>query len=143
MALINSDRTKFDTLISQNNLSQAFKYAKDIADKEIPWAQYEVGNMYLLGQGVEKNDVMGLFYIGEAADYGNYAPAQYVVGKFYLHGIGLSRDNPTNKRLLVFSSHSLKSTSVKTTASAHWPLNLNKLSRNNLPLVQLGTPLSV
>lgn len=80
------------SLLETENPIKAFEYIKELADQEIPWAQFEVGNLYAQGLGVEQNGTMAIFYYGEAADYGNYAPAQCKIGKVYLHGFGLPQN---------------------------------------------------
>lgn len=80
------------SLLESKKFLEAFSYIKDLADQEIPWAQYEVGNLYAQGLGVEQNETMAIFYYGEAADFGNYAPAHYKIGQVFLHGIGLPQD---------------------------------------------------
>ena len=80
------------SLLEAKNITKAFEYIKELADQEIPWAQYEVGNLYAQGLGVEKNGTMAIFYYGEAADFGDYAPAQCKIGQVYLHGFGLPQN---------------------------------------------------
>jgi hypothetical protein len=80
------------SLLETKNPIKAFEYIKELADQEIPWAQYEVGNLYAQGLGVEQNGAMAIFYYGEAADFGNYAPAQCKIGQVYLHGFGLPQN---------------------------------------------------
>lgn len=86
------NKNYYFSLLEKKKFSKAFEYIKELADQEIPWAQYEIGNLYAQGIGVEKNEIMSVFYYGESADFGNYAPAQYKLGQVYLHGFGLSKN---------------------------------------------------
>ena len=92
MSQTEDNKKYYFSLLEEKNFSKAFEYIKELADQEIPWAQYEVGSLYAQGLGVEQNETMAIFYYGEAADFGNYAPAQCKIGQIYLHGIGLPQN---------------------------------------------------
>lgn len=92
MSPIENAKNHYFSLLETKYFREAFEYVKNLADQEIPWAQYEVGNLYAQGFGVEKNEIMATFYYGEAADFGNYAPAQYKIAQVFLHGNGLSQN---------------------------------------------------
>jgi hypothetical protein len=92
MSLIENSQTHYFSLLQTKHFREAFEYINNLANQEISWAQYELGNLYSQGFGVEKNEVMAAFYYGEAADFGNYAPAQYKIGQVFLHGNGLPQN---------------------------------------------------
>lgn len=92
MPQIEDNKKYYFSLLEEKKFSKAFEYIKELAGQEIPWAQYEVGCLYAQGLGVEQNETMAIFYYGEAADFGNYAPAQCKIGQIYLHGIGLPQN---------------------------------------------------
>lgn len=56
-----------------------------------PWAQYNLGEMYYSGQGVEKNLVEAAEWFRKAAEQG-HAEAQNRMGEFYYNGWGIKKD---------------------------------------------------
>jgi TPR repeat protein len=54
-------------------------------------AQYLLGNMYYLGNGVPQDYVQALIWTRRAADQG-YAAAQMSIGSMYLNGEGVPQD---------------------------------------------------
>lgn len=55
------------------------------------FAQYVLGHMYCVGQGVPKDMVKGLFWYRRAADQG-FAPGQLALGTMYYNGEGVKQD---------------------------------------------------
>lgn len=71
-------------LISDSTIAQAEKFYRLAActGNGIPHAKYELGNMYIDGNGVVPNKQKAKTYIKSAAD-SNYPPAQAQIAKFY------------------------------------------------------------
>lgn len=59
-------------------------------DKNNPIAQYNIGNMYCYGEGMEKDFAKGAEWLTKAALQGN-APAQYNLGRMYQWGKGVKK----------------------------------------------------
>ena len=55
-------------------------------------AQYQLGNMYLNGIGVEQKYFMAVHWFRKAAEQ-REAIAQYFLGMMYAHGRGVMRNN--------------------------------------------------
>lgn len=71
----------------------AMQFGKKIAKAKTgdAQAQYEVGNMYLRGRGVERNGKAAYEWFSKAADQG-HVRAQYKVGYLYFKGEGVDKD---------------------------------------------------
>ncbi len=73
-------------------------YAGDSLKRWLPkaergdiFAQYVLGHMYCVGQGVPKNPAIGLSWYRRAADQG-FAPGQLALGTMYYNGEGVKQD---------------------------------------------------
>ena len=64
---------------------------KALAEKGDAKAQYNLGGMYLRGEGVEKDLKEGIKWYRKAAEQ-NYALAQYGLGWMYQYGQGVEKD---------------------------------------------------
>ena len=64
---------------------------REKAEKGEAYPQFSLGNMYLDGRGVTKDEVEGVKWYRKAADQG-YAPAQYFLGRMYADGRGVPKD---------------------------------------------------
>ncbi|MDA7635388.1 sel1 repeat family protein, partial [Alphaproteobacteria bacterium] len=62
------------------------------AEQGIADAQYNLGQMYQLGEGVRKDDEEAVRWYRLAADQG-YAEAQFNLGVMYANGEGVLQDN--------------------------------------------------
>jgi len=76
---------KADQEYKKMNYAVAYDQFKKIADKGNAVAQMRIGDMFLLGQGVERNSQDGLRWYRLAADQGNHV-AQFTVGYWYEKG---------------------------------------------------------
>ena len=70
----------------------AFKEFKPLAEQGNIWAQYYVGQMYIMGQGIPKDYAEAFKWYKKAAQHG-YSLAQGVLGWMYLEGDGVPRDH--------------------------------------------------
>jgi uncharacterized protein len=73
------------------NYAEAVKWYRKAADQGFALAQYHLGRMYYIGNGVPKNDAEAVRWFRLAADQGN-ARAQYVLGLIYAFGKGVPQD---------------------------------------------------
>ncbi|HLD46068.1 MAG TPA: tetratricopeptide repeat protein, partial [bacterium] len=71
--------------------SSALAHFVTLAEEGSSEAQYHVGRMYLLGQGVGKDLKISASWYQKAANQGN-AKAQNDLGVMYLRGIGVPQD---------------------------------------------------
>ena len=62
-----------------------------MAEKGQVLAQFNLGNMYVNGDGVPKNDVEAVKWYRLAAEQGN-ADAQYNLGNMYSNGVGVPQN---------------------------------------------------
>jgi TPR repeat protein len=68
--------------LEHKDYAAAFKIIKPLAEQGQPEAQYLLGNQYLYGQGVNRDEREGPKWIQKSADNG-YAPAQIRVGHWH------------------------------------------------------------
>lgn len=85
VALSSAEEDKADSLFELVLL-------KDRAEEGEPEAQFELGRRYLQGVGLERNDVMALYWVRAAAEQG-YARAQAGLGWMYAVGRGVERND--------------------------------------------------
>ena len=71
---------------------RAYKEIRPLAEQGDPRAQYNLGTMYLNGQGVPQDDFEAVNWFRKAADQG-FAQAQVSLGKMYIDGKGVVQDN--------------------------------------------------
>ena len=72
-------------------LPKDFKSLKALAEKGDAKAQYNLGEMYLRGEGVEKDEKEAVKWYRKAAEQ-NSALAQYDLGQMYEIGLGVEKD---------------------------------------------------
>ena len=72
-------------------LQEAFRLFKITAEKGYYKSMYELGKMYLYGDGVTQNHNKALKWFLRAAEEGN-STAMYKIGKMYLYGDGIAQD---------------------------------------------------
>ena len=75
----------------RGDFATAVRLIRPLAIKGEAAAQYMLGGMYTLGQGVPEDNVQALFWVSKAADQGN-ADAQAEKGTFYLFGSGVAKN---------------------------------------------------
>ncbi|MCW6028802.1 sel1 repeat family protein [Stenotrophomonas sp. SRS1] len=69
----------------------SFEEVKAAAKAGSAEAENDLGNRYLQGAGVAKDEVQAAIWYRKAAEQG-YAPAQSALGGLYLHGVGVPPD---------------------------------------------------
>jgi TPR repeat protein len=72
--------------------AEALRWYRKAADQGDPDAQYGLGLMYSLGQGVAQDYAESARWLHKAADQGN-ASAEYGLGRMYHEGRGLSQND--------------------------------------------------
>ncbi|WP_051908530.1 tetratricopeptide repeat protein [Candidatus Odyssella acanthamoebae] len=77
--------------ICQDSISPELIQLKEKAGKNDPQAQFEMGQCYLFGKGVDKDLNQAVEWYRKAAE-NNYAAAQYNLGQCYLFGKGVDKD---------------------------------------------------
>jgi hypothetical protein len=75
----------------EQKLAAQAKALRVLAEQGNAQAQYRLGNVYLYGQGVPKDNDEALRWYRKAADQGN-AAAEYGVGYMYFHGLSAPQD---------------------------------------------------
>ena len=91
---VNADTSLYERgkdLIEEKDYEKALKAFELSAKTGDLDALTAVGIMYIVGVGVEQNDVKGLEYIIKAANQ-SHPKAQYTLGALYYLGIGVSLD---------------------------------------------------
>ena len=73
-------------------VAQDINTLKQQAQKGNAQAQFKLGLMYVLGQGVPQDDVEAVKWFRLAADQGD-AYAQYSLGEMYTNGQGVPQDD--------------------------------------------------
>jgi hypothetical protein len=69
----------------------AYRLIKPLAEQGLPEAQFNLGLMYEMGQGVPQNYAEAVKWYRKAAEQG-FAEAQYNLGKMYYTGQGVPKD---------------------------------------------------
>jgi TPR repeat protein len=82
---------------------QAHEWYSKSAEQGFAQAQYELGGMYILGEGVEKDEDLGVDWLIKAADQG-LAAAQFEVGNLYLAGARLEQDSELGLDMLIMAA---------------------------------------
>jgi uncharacterized protein len=75
----------------KQDFAEAVRWYRQAADKGHPGAQFTLGNLYELGQGVATNMTQAAEWYRKAAEQKN-AEAEYAVGLCYADGDGLPAD---------------------------------------------------
>ena len=88
-------RLGFIHLNMTNDYVKAFKYFKMAAERNDPFAQYQVGLMYAGGHGVKQNYKKAVEFYKKAARY--WASAYVELGKLYLKGYGVRQNRDEAK----------------------------------------------
>ena len=76
---------------SQGDYAKAYKDLKPMAADGEPTAQYILGEMYRLGQGVKKDEATAVKWYKKAAEGGS-PEGQYALGMCYATGVGTEVD---------------------------------------------------
>jgi TPR repeat protein len=76
---------------SRGDYQKALRLIRPLANDGDAAAQYNLGLMYMTGQGVQQDDAAAALWFGKAAEQG-YALAQSNLGVFYRDGRGVTRD---------------------------------------------------
>ncbi len=71
---------------------KAATYFLEAANLGMPQAQYELANMFYIGDGIPRNERQAFLWFGKAALAG-YTPAMRRVGQCYYEGCGCEKDN--------------------------------------------------
>ena len=77
--------------LNNGDFATAFNLIKPLAERGYADAQYNLGVMYRLGNGVRKDDTKAVRWYRKAADQG-YALAQHNLGVMYSKGRGVKKD---------------------------------------------------
>ena len=77
--------------------AEAAKWYRKAADEGLAIAQFRLGSMYALGEGVSQDDAEAKKWFREAADQG-YAKAQNDLGEIYLNGGNFTKDRRTVRK---------------------------------------------
>lgn len=75
----------------QGRISEAISWYAQAADNGNQFASYQLGKLYLSGDGVPKDIPKAVAYLTDAAEQNN-SQAQYVLGKLYLLGHVVEQD---------------------------------------------------
>jgi TPR repeat protein len=82
-----------DAYNENEDYQNAFLWYSKYADKNNEIAQYNLGDLYMLGKGVEQNYSIGKKWIEKSANQG-FAMAEYGLGYIFEHGLGV----PVNEK---------------------------------------------
>ena len=77
--MTNTNQSKFDQLKQQ-------------AEEGNAQSQFELANLYALGNGIEQSDVLAYVWYKAAADNG-FLEAEYFLGECYFNGVGVEKNN--------------------------------------------------
>jgi serine/threonine protein kinase len=78
--------------LARGNYTEGADLLKPLAERGEAGAQYQLGMLYLQGQGVARSDPDAMRLLGRAADQG-HARAQLALGDLYAAGRGAARDD--------------------------------------------------
>ena len=104
--------------------AEAVKWFRKVADQGYAKAQYSLGNMYALGQGVTKDDAEAVNWLRKAAEQG-YVDAQYLLGTMYLIGRGVPKDGTEAVKWLILTCNR---NGINNPISASYALKLSSFS---------------
>lgn len=76
----------------RHDFATALRVWRPLAEAGDPEAQHRLGEMYLLGRGVDTSDREAVQWFGRSAESG-YALAQYELGMMYLDGRQVPQDD--------------------------------------------------
>jgi len=76
---------------AQRDWKQAVEWYSRSAEQGFARAQFELGGLYILGEGVEQDEGQGVEWLLKAAEQG-LADAQFEIGNLYLAGANLEQD---------------------------------------------------
>jgi len=82
----------FNAMRVNPQMAQKVIYAKQAAAQGNPHAQFDLGVMYLQGNGVVKNERLAFNYFHKAARQ-NYAEAKFQMGLCFLEGRGVKKQS--------------------------------------------------
>lgn len=76
---------------AQRHWKQALEWYSKAAEQGFAQAQYELGAVYLVGDGIEKNEELGVAWLIKAAEQ-DLPAAQFEIGNLYLAGVNMEKD---------------------------------------------------
>lgn len=79
-------------ILVDNDPAVSFQYYRDAANRGNPVAAYNLAWSYLDGEGIEKNETLGVEWLLKAAAKGDRADAMNDLANCYRVGIGVKRD---------------------------------------------------
>ncbi|MFV0321489.1 MAG: tetratricopeptide repeat protein [Alphaproteobacteria bacterium] len=97
--LSDAEQFKQATALVKKGNKSGVKTMQSLADGGYAPAQYNMGVMYLTGNGVSKNQSQGVKYLRKAADRG-HTKAASTIGAMYLQGQGVTRNAGQARRYL-------------------------------------------
>lgn len=71
-------------------MGEAAKWCRRAAEQGLPQSQYNLGVLYMNGQGVAKDEAQAFQWFKLATDQ-NFAVAQYYLGLLYMNGQGVKK----------------------------------------------------
>jgi len=83
-------------------LRKAFIQFKHLAIRGDAEAQYQLGTLYALGQGVDRNESQALRWLRHAAEQAHRGAAE-ALAKMYLSGEGVERDEAAARKWLAIA----------------------------------------
>ena len=84
---------------AQRDWKHAIEWYSKSAEQGFANAQFELGGMYILGDGVEKDEDRGVALLVQAAEQG-LAKAQFEIGNLYMAGAKLDQDSALGLEML-------------------------------------------
>src|ERR1043165_9652319 len=79
------------SLLRSSDFKEALEWFRKAADQGSASAQHDIGNMYVLGQGVEKDMAESVKWFTKAAEQGD-TDSEYALGLRYAGGTGVEQD---------------------------------------------------
>ena len=76
----------------QGRFSLAYQGLKHYAERDDPWAQLKLAELYLSGKGIAFDELEAAYWIHKAAEH-KLPEALYQLGVYYLDGIGVTQDD--------------------------------------------------
>ncbi len=92
-----SDIDKASKAYKVGNFREAAKWYRKAAERGMPMAQYELGILYMFGEGVPQDYKESISWHRKAAGQG-MAVAQYELGSIYYRGSGVTQDYSEAKK---------------------------------------------
>lgn len=87
-----ADFERGQTLLARGEYVEALKAFGNSAKNGNPEAQYQIGIMFLEGEGMKANPEDAAYWFRKAAQNG-HAPSQFAIGECFMNGIGVQQDS--------------------------------------------------